>query len=138
MLFSLKHAAEDHLDLPETPSFVALSTPYLPGLYQEDLNDALTLAGLTTPFSIGDIRFEAQLSRSIAALAGNGLGLCENFTSLSACIDEEAEMPSKNILTIHLGPDALDLSVDFYVKAAKQPPLQYRDESPYVSLPLLL
>lgn len=133
MLSELKAASRATLDLDHPVEVVALATPHLPGLYQEDLNDALTLADITTPVSLDDIRFEAHLSRSVAAMAGNNLGLCKDFIDIPPCIDEEAHMTSQNVLTLHFGPDALDLFVDIGVRVAKQPPQQYRDEPAYVS-----
>lgn len=134
MLHELQSTFGDILDLGLlSQPVVAVATPYLPGLYQEDLDDALYLNGITTPLSLDDIRFEAHLSRPIAALAGNSLGLCASFTDLLNCVAEEADLPTQSILTIHFGPHALDLSITLETKVAKQPPLQWRDENPYYS-----
>lgn len=77
----------------------AASIPHLAALYGEDLLDAFEYLGLVYlefyPFS----NFR-PIHASIAAYAGNGLGFCADYRNITACKEEELQIPAFFALTI--------------------------------------
>jgi hypothetical protein len=70
---------------------VVVTTPLLPALTQDDLNDALEYAGLRT-WLLNYALFPKRLSESRAYYAGTGNGLCKTYQDLFECWDEEYHM----------------------------------------------
>ncbi|KAI1126083.1 hypothetical protein F5Y10DRAFT_245580 [Nemania abortiva] len=97
MIHALREEATRYVG--ETVSAAAISIPHLTALYGDDLHDAfeyLSLAYLDFyPFS--NYR---PIPASIAAYAGNGLGLCEDYRDTAACGEEEFNIPSQFALAI--------------------------------------
>ncbi|KAM0809505.1 hypothetical protein AB5N19_09849 [Seiridium cardinale] len=83
----------------ETVSVAAISVPHLAALYGEDLHDAFE------HLSLGHLEFYPfsnlqPIPSTVAAYAGNGLGLCENYTDTAACHEEEARIPRRYALAV--------------------------------------
>ena len=82
-----------------TTKSVLLTMPNLPGLEQEDLQDALEHIGLRALVTHKHIGYVWETS---AAFAGMGFGLCAHPEDCDACEDEEADMPFRHILALSL------------------------------------
>jgi hypothetical protein len=94
----LRTLVDTHLGAGTTKS--ALPTmPNLPGLEQEDLQDALQHIGLRALVTHKHSRYVWETS---AAFAGMGFGLCAHPEDCDACEDEEADMPFRHILALSL------------------------------------
>jgi hypothetical protein len=91
----LRTLVDTHLGAGTTKS-VLPTMPSLPGLEEEDLQDALQHIGLRTH---KHIRYVWETS---AAFAGMGFGLCAHPEDCDACEDEEADMPFRHILALSL------------------------------------
>lgn len=80
-------------------SAAAISIPHLAALYGEDVLDAfeyLSLAYLEL-FPLSNFQ---PIYASIAAYAGNGLTLCEDYRAPAGCEEEELHMPSRFALAV--------------------------------------
>ncbi|KAK9783906.1 hypothetical protein SCAR479_00465 [Seiridium cardinale] len=80
-------------------SVAAISVPHLAALYGEDLHDAFEY------LSLGHLELYPfwnlqPIPSTVAAYAGNGLGLCENYTDTAACHEEEARIPRRYALAV--------------------------------------
>ncbi|MCJ1386477.1 hypothetical protein MMC17_009603 [Xylographa soralifera] len=85
--------------LGSTISSVVVTSPNLKGILSEDLDDAIEFAGLRSLLGV----FPSRVPETFAALAGNGFGLCANYTSHHGCEIEEEEMPLEQVLAIQGG-----------------------------------
>ncbi|KAI1872859.1 uncharacterized protein JN550_003733 [Neoarthrinium moseri] len=87
------------ISVGEPISAAAISIPHLVALYGEDLHDAFEYLSLVYleffPFS----NFR-PIHASIAAYAGNGLGLCEDYRAIAACEEEELHIPPQFALSV--------------------------------------
>ncbi|TVY94428.1 hypothetical protein LAWI1_G000759 [Lachnellula willkommii] len=98
-LMSQLHTLVDaHLGAGTTKS-VLPTMPNLPGLEQEDLQDALQHIGLRALVTHKHGRYVWETS---AAFAGMGFGLCAHPEDCDACEDEEADMPFRHTLALSL------------------------------------
>ena len=112
-----------------------VSTPHLPGLYQEDILDAIEYSGshaiagglALTPIN-GRSGYD-QPRNPLAAMAGNGWGLCRNYTNVLACEAEEKSMPTKRVFTIEFTNSSLHTDL----QSIKNPHLHYESYSPVTS-----
>ncbi|KAJ8605716.1 hypothetical protein MRB53_041357 [Persea americana] len=83
-----------------------ITYPALPGLNQEQIQDAAdyvgvhTIVGPNTPY---------QPKELYAAYAGHGMGLCKSFRNWTPCRAEGEMMPGQQVLLIELTPLALIL-----------------------------
>lgn len=77
-------------------------------LYEEDINDALEYAGLKP--LIGS-SFDRQPHELAVALAGSGLGLCENYSNAEKCKEEEDRFPRQQVLAISYTKDAFEAAL---------------------------
>ncbi|KAI4180970.1 MAG: hypothetical protein LQ346_006882, partial [Caloplaca aetnensis] len=80
-----------------------VSFPPLPGLYEEDILDALPGYGVvpeTWWLSVTPQKLYNHPHTALAAFAGNGFGLCANYTDIAACEAEEREMPEHWVYTV--------------------------------------
>jgi hypothetical protein len=80
-------------------SAATISIPHLAALYGEDLHDAFEY------LSLHYIEFYTfwnynPIHSTIAAYAGNGRGLCANYTMVDECREEERRIPQTYILAI--------------------------------------
>ncbi|RYC61158.1 hypothetical protein CHU98_g5054 [Xylaria longipes] len=97
MIHALRDQASEFVGEPV--SAAAISIPHLAALYGEDLHDAfeyLSLAYLEF-FPFSNFR---PIHASIAAYAGNGLGLCRDYRDAAACEEEEFHIPSQFALAV--------------------------------------
>lgn len=82
---------ESHLDGRKISGAVA-TIPHLAAMYQEDLEDAFEYVGLIYlphyPYWYGGI-----FPESGAVYAGNGFGLCSNYTDQASCEEEKRNPP---------------------------------------------
>ncbi|KAK2781571.1 hypothetical protein FQN53_000512 [Emmonsiellopsis sp. PD_33] len=109
LVLSLRSATETHLSGTKISGAVA-TIPHLPALYQEDLEDAFEYAGLIyiphQPYWNGGL-----LSETAAVYAGNGFGMCSNYTDDELCQDEKRNPPyqavNENVLSISYTRNAL-------------------------------
>ncbi|KAF4631362.1 hypothetical protein G7Y89_g6777 [Cudoniella acicularis] len=74
------------------------TTPPLPGLTTEDVEDAMEFAGLSTIATHKHIGIDVW--ETSAAFAATGQGLCKNYTNCDACEQEEADMPFERVLAV--------------------------------------
>lgn len=95
----LRSAVDEELE-SGSMNKVLLTVPYLPGLYYEDLEDAMEYTGLTMLSSHKHIG--SMVPEVGAAFAGSGYGLCQHYDDLDVCEDEEADMPFYEILALSL------------------------------------
>ena len=110
-LATLKSAVEPLIDNQPLPS--ALPTyPDFPGLPWEMIQQAMRYANIAT---LGDQR-TAPVG---AAAAANGIGLCQNFTDIDACEDEEARMPMSRVLAIEYTKAALTVTLSPFQTSRK-------------------
>ncbi|KAI1843311.1 hypothetical protein JX266_010485 [Neoarthrinium moseri] len=96
---TLRAAAETTLgNSPVSGAVVTVA--HIPALYAEDLEDAFEYAGLIYlahyPYWYGGVSHETS-----AAYAGNGFGLCSNYTDMEAC-DDEPGSQHENVLSAAL------------------------------------
>lgn len=82
-----------------TTTSVLPTMPNLPGLEEEDLQDALQYIGLRALVTHKHVRYVWETS---AAFAGMGFGLCVHPEDCDACEDEEADMPFRYVLALSL------------------------------------
>ena len=100
-------------DSPRVNS-VVISYTTLYALYQEDIIDAGTYLGVETLYG----QYLNQPHNMVAAYAGHGLGLCEDYQDYKACEEENSDMPSRDVLLVEYSEHALLLHVASYVRAA--------------------
>lgn len=78
---------------------MVVTTPKLPALPLQDLNDAIEYAGLKS-WLVDISIWPGILSESRAAAAANGIGLCENFSNYRACEAEGRKRALENVYSI--------------------------------------
>lgn len=111
LLTQLRDKTEEQLRKP-LESIVVVS-PNLRGLRSEDFNDAIEYAGLKSLMGV----FPSRIPDTPAAFAGNGFGLCSNYTRLYECEKEEEEMPLEQVPAIHYTRRALSVTLTPLTKA---------------------
>jgi hypothetical protein len=84
---------------------VVISYPAMYGLSQEDIADAAAYLGLSK-FS-GNHNY--QPCSIVAAYAGHGLGLCEDYRNLETCRQEGLALPVREVLLVEYTEHALFL-----------------------------
>ncbi|KAL9634704.1 MAG: hypothetical protein Q9204_002889 [Flavoplaca sp. TL-2023a] len=104
---------------------ILVSTPHLVALYQEDILDAIEY-GSGKVFLGGAVMMPVtkgydQPHTSIAAIAGNGWGLCANYTDIEDCRMEEMAMPERRVWTI----EYTDTSLHVQLQTLKLARLEY-------------
>jgi hypothetical protein len=99
MIQQLQVQAEDVLGAPLATVPFVLSTPHLPALYGEDIQDAFEYLGLPFP-KTGWRGSWAWVRDTGAALAGNGRFLCSDYRNYQACKSEIDQMPIAEVLSI--------------------------------------
>ncbi|KAL8791157.1 MAG: hypothetical protein Q9195_005996 [Heterodermia aff. obscurata] len=123
----------DNMGLRENA--VLVSTPHLIALYEEDILDAIEFQPIVTDLAMTPIDGREgynQPRESVAAMAGNGWGLCSNYTDRKACEQEESRMPLRRVYTIEYTNTSLHLRL----QSISVPRLEYesyRDDSAYTS-----
>lgn len=78
---------------------VVVTSPLVPSLSQEDLNDALEFAGLRS-WLVYRSPSPKRLSESKAIYAANGYGLCHTYERFYTCKDEERLMELNTVYTV--------------------------------------
>ena len=78
-------------------NFVVTAYPLLPGLCNEDIDDALQYVGLT---ALTDRKLVFQPHEASATYVGYGFGLCKDYTDFDLCKIEEKELPHEHTLTV--------------------------------------
>jgi hypothetical protein len=93
----------------EPISSATVSVPPLPALHGENLYDAFEyLSSVYIKFfPFYDYR---PIHSTIAAYAGNGLGLCDDYTNVTSCKEEELHIESLFILAISYTHSGLTVS----------------------------
>ncbi|OCK75261.1 hypothetical protein K432DRAFT_337755, partial [Lepidopterella palustris CBS 459.81] len=90
---------------------VVVTSPLLPALTSEDLNDAIEYAGLSS-WLIYSIPYPDILAESRALFAANGNGLCKNYENLYECQEEEKKMPGHIVYSVTFTRQALYTTLD--------------------------
>ena len=96
--------------------YAFVTVPHLPALYNEDLIDACKYVGLqllTLPwyvFRSGD-QAEWPVTEVNTAMAGNDLGICEDFQNLTHCGEQIHCYGSNNVLSVLYTAEALTAHV---------------------------
>ena len=99
--------------MEDQPLPSALPTfPYFPGLSLDLVQEAMRQANIAV---LGDQR----VAPVGAAAAANGLGLCQNFTDIEACENEEASMPMTRVLAIEYTKTALSITLSPFQASRK-------------------
>jgi hypothetical protein len=101
-LKQLFEIAKDHVE-GEGISRAAASFPFLVGLYQEDINDAMEWAGVKHQ------NIEAyEPSKDVSShYAANGFGLCSNYKDPDSCFAEFPGFPTDYTVNIQFTRNAL-------------------------------
>ncbi|KAH8585747.1 hypothetical protein B0O99DRAFT_706830 [Bisporella sp. PMI_857] len=94
---------------------VFVVVPRLPGLFWEDVSDALEYSGLSG--IISNKHMGGLVSEISASFAGMGYGLCEHYDDPDTCEDEEAEMPYSHILELSLSRVSFDAAYTYMQSA---------------------
>jgi hypothetical protein len=117
MLITLRDKTSSVLSLSPKSSlgYVAVTRPPLPGLTEEDFNDALEYAGLRSwlippPESQAGL-YPTCLAEAHAVLAVNGNGLCANYKNLFERWEEEERMPEHTVFLASFTQQALHAEV---------------------------
>jgi hypothetical protein len=76
----------------EPVSAASISMPHLAALYGEDICDAYEYISLVY-LAFYPYFYQEPIPATIAAYAGNGLGLCRDYSDVEACKEEEENMP---------------------------------------------
>jgi hypothetical protein len=97
MVKALREQASNFVSEPF--SVAAIFAPHLAALYGEDLHDAFEY------LSLGHLEFYPfwnlqPIPSTVAAYAGNGQGLCVNYTDTTACDREEARISRRYALAV--------------------------------------
>jgi hypothetical protein len=95
MIRQLRYATEQKLG--HEIKHVVTTRPELRALYHEDMEDALEYAGLEYVEVCRGCPVQFELW---SAYAGNGLGLCQNFTDIDECHKEMISMPFVKVLSL--------------------------------------
>jgi hypothetical protein len=82
-----------------------LAAPNLVALYKEDVIDAFEYSQLQVLDKLWDL--DNVYHETGAAVAANDFGLCQNFTDIKSCMDEEWEMPREIVLSVLYTEDCL-------------------------------
>ncbi|KAL8887032.1 MAG: hypothetical protein Q9215_005343 [Flavoplaca cf. flavocitrina] len=94
---------------------ILVSTPHIMALYQEDILDAIKYGSekvyLGGAVMMPVTRGYDQPHTSIAAIAGNGWGLCANYTDIEDCRMEEMAMPERRVWTIEYTETSLHVQL---------------------------
>ncbi|KAI9857448.1 MAG: hypothetical protein M1813_008198 [Trichoglossum hirsutum] len=100
--------------LPSYPiDKVVITTPLLPALTSEDLNDAIEYAGLRS-WLIYSTPYPKILAESRSLFAANGNGLCKNYKHLYECEEEENKMPVHTVYSVTFTRQALYTTLDTF------------------------
>ncbi|KAF2225243.1 hypothetical protein BDZ85DRAFT_184711, partial [Elsinoe ampelina] len=94
--------------------FVVVTIPKLPGVYSEDIRDAIEYAGLR---STKVWFFDHLIYEATASYAGYDLGLCEHWTQPEKCLKETNAYPREQVFTVLYTREALMVATS-YVKGA--------------------
>jgi hypothetical protein len=97
MIHALRDKASSFVGEPI--SAATISIPHLAALYGEDICDAFEYLSLIY-LEFYPYTFSRPLPATIAAYAGNGLGLCKDYKNIEACKEEQANMPWQYALAI--------------------------------------
>ncbi|KAI1749153.1 hypothetical protein F4782DRAFT_514754 [Xylaria castorea] len=97
MIYALREQASNFVGEPV--SAAAISIPHLAALYSDDLHDAFEYLSLVY------IEFDASwrlqpMRTTLAAYAGNNLGLCRDYRDDVACKEEEQHMRAQYALAV--------------------------------------
>ncbi|KAH7412394.1 hypothetical protein BKA64DRAFT_658774 [Cadophora sp. MPI-SDFR-AT-0126] len=95
--------ADPRISLRANP--VVISYPALYGLSQEDIADAAEYLGL----SILSGNHHYQPCSIVAAYAGHGLGLCDDYRDMETCRQEGLDLPAREVLLVEHTEHALFL-----------------------------
>lgn len=98
--------ADPRISLRANP--VVISYPALYGLSQEDIADAAEYLGL----SILPGNHHYQPRSIVAAYAGHGLGLCDNYKDMETCRQEGLDLPVRKVLLVEYTEQALFLHAE--------------------------
>ena len=110
----VRSAVEEELGIPvET---IAPAAPQLVGWDNEDFQDALDLAGLTSA-RLGD---KPTYWDTNAAFAGLGYGLCDSGTNLADCLEEERQMPYEHVLFVDFDNSSFSATVQYLQHADQE------------------
>ncbi|KAI1352126.1 hypothetical protein F5Y01DRAFT_304217 [Xylaria sp. FL0043] len=97
MIRALRDQASDFVGEPV--SAAAISGPHLAALYLEDIQDAFEYLSLVY-IDLGPSWYFQHIPTTLAAYAGNGLGICQDYKDKVGCSDEERHMRSKYVLAV--------------------------------------
>ncbi|KAF3935169.1 hypothetical protein ABW20_dc0107954 [Dactylellina cionopaga] len=113
---------------------VAVSTPYLSVSIQEYVQDAADYLRIKILAPSG---YYSSLQEFEVAYAAAGFGLCENYRDVRDCENEEACLPSQNVLGLSFNAASVGVycgnhkeAMPDYSHAVQKPSLGYR-EKPY-------
>ncbi|MCJ1265187.1 hypothetical protein MMC22_005062 [Lobaria immixta] len=101
-----KLKAETENQLSTSIDRVVVSTPRFEALTEEDLHDALEYVGLRS-WLIYSVPYPDRMSEAHAAFAGNGNGLCKQYTNLYECQEEYEDMPHHRVYAVTFTPKTL-------------------------------
>ncbi|KAI1272794.1 hypothetical protein F5Y07DRAFT_378829 [Xylaria sp. FL0933] len=97
MIRALRDQASNFVGEPV--SAAAISGPHLAALYLEDIQDAFEYLSLAY-IDLGPSWSFQHIPTTLAAYAGNGLGICQDYKDEAACNEEERQMRSKYVLAV--------------------------------------
>jgi hypothetical protein len=99
LITSLRAETEPRLNL--TLERVVVTTPQLPSLTREDLQDAIEHAGLKSWLEY-PLPYPTMLYAPNAAFAASGRGLCKEWRNLYACLEEaeDGDIPLEEVYGI--------------------------------------
>lgn len=105
MLYSLREATKDKLGYPINRAVAAIPALWSPDNWDGDLEEAFEHAGM---YKLRSSRYRiAGVAASNAGYVGMGHGLCKVWSDGQKCMEEEAEMDVRLVLTVSLDADAL-------------------------------
>lgn len=107
MLQQLRSRTEQKLG--QKISSVGVTVPKLAGLYPRDVADAFLHVGLSEVST--DLLFGEFVNEPTAAFAGYGYGLCQRYTNMLECEDEEEEMRMRRIVAIEFSEKTLAVAL---------------------------
>ena len=102
MLMELRDSTESVLGQPVVAAVT--SYPFLTGLCEQDIHDALQYAGI---MAIYDLKLLHQPHEVSAAYAGYGFGLCRHYTNRGDCRNEEWDLAPEEVITIEFTEQSL-------------------------------
>jgi hypothetical protein len=100
--------------LGEKVTAAVIVRPNLPGLTNEDVDDAMEYVGLKTLTSYNSW---GHISEPAAAYGASGHGLCSKPEDIEACEDENVDMHARFIFTVSFSKALLSLSYGYIVVA---------------------